>query len=136
MEVIKGLDTVYILFKKNDVARYKNVKFRYGGNQFVDEYFLTGSNGKRIHITAPNDKNTDEKKYTLAVKRKKFLAQNKQKIIDMEFIDKHGLGEVFIGLLEVQWGKKKVYIITDEELKRRKIVLQKAIFEYSDFIIM
>jgi hypothetical protein len=134
IDFIKSLDTVFIYLKEKDTILLNNMTCEFSKNNSGKQFILTNSSKKNILIFTPNDKNTNRKSNLLLVKRKKFMIENENKIINLNFIKEHGLKKVFIDVLEVNFNKKKIYIITDHDIKKRKMLIKKARINYSDFI--
>lgn len=135
IEYIKSLDTVYIYFKEADTAKLKNITFWRSQNEVVGEYRLADRNdsikgrGISVQTHERHIRNIEN------VNRRKFLKKNKDKIIGLDFIDKHGVGNTSMTILRV-WDRRPIYVIYEEELKKKKMFLRRAFFGYASYMQM
>lgn len=129
IDSLKASDTIYILLKETDEVvskEYKNFKIRSYSNTIEKTYEIYESN-KTIVIHTDEKKESKKNNSYLKVKRKKFLEHNKDKIITLDFIEEHTPGKVFSEYLDnLHKQKKVIYIINEDDLKRRKLCLKKA----------
>lgn len=134
VDYIKSLDTVYIYFKEADTAKLKNITFWKAQNQHEGNYRLADKNDSikgrymYIHTMERYVKNKEN------ISRRKFLKKNKDKIIDFDFIDRHGVARTFLHILNVPG--KPLYIIHEEEFRKKKMFLRRAFVGYSSYIQM
>ena len=128
VDFLKSQDTLYIVFTtpKNLVSeKFKGFSIKYVTSKYKNEYYISDSIRGQIYIQTENDYDHDRNTKNLLCNRRKFLKENQNKIITMDFIQQHGVAKVFIDILRGN-KKKTVYLIDKRSLKKRKIVLKKA----------
>lgn len=128
LESIKKLDTIYIYFDNGDFQKIKKADinnkkiFKEVRNyeiKFDDENFVNFSERKYLDFESI-EFNKEMNKKTV---KKSFLKKNKDKIIDINFIKKYGLKEVYF-LIKT----KSNYLIDTNEIKCNKILLKEVTF--------
>jgi len=128
IDYIKSQDTLYILLSKpkNEVSeKFKGFSIRYIISKYKSQYYITDSIRGNIYIQTEDEYDHDRNTKNLLCNRRKFLKENKNKIITMDYIQQHGVAKVFIDILRGS-KKKTVYLIDNRSLKKRKILLKKA----------
>lgn len=128
LESITKTDTVYIFFnhiefqqeKMADINRKKTLKeVRNYEIKFDEKNFINFSERKYLDFDSIEfDKQMDKKTV-----KKSFLKKNKNIIIDINFIKKYGLKEVYF-LIQ----NKKKYLIDSKEIKYKKLILKEVTF--------
>lgn len=134
-DYIKTLDTVYIVLKENEPMasqKFSNFTLHSSGNGSINEYIFELTPILKVYITTQHD-DKYASKYNFEAKRRKFLKANKDKMIYLPFIDKLGVSEFFINTLALNKSKKKIFIINESDLKKRKIIIKKAFVYASGF---
>ena len=132
LESIKNADTIYIYFDHGDFQEIK--KPITGSNNYFEEirdYEIKFDEKNYIKLTEAKYLNFDrlelKKESDIKIAKKSFLRQNKDKIIDINFIKKHGLEKIFYIMSPL-----KIYLIDKKEIKRNKIVLKEVgLYKYS-----
>jgi len=130
VDFLKSQDTLYIVFTtpKNLVSeKFKGFSIKYVTSKYKNEHYINDSLRGQIYIQTENDYNHGRKTKNLICNRRKFLKENQNKIITVDFIQQHGVAKVFIDIL-LGNKKKIVYLIDKRSLKKRKILLKKAAF--------
>lgn len=122
LDYLKSYDTIYISIKNIDTLALKNIKYRHNTNGSITEYHFNDTQINNVTIRTQNDDKFISKQNTKI--RKKAL--NGKGVIDLKFIDKYGLQQIFINVLKVQDRKKVIYVIDEKENTRRKLLLKKA----------
>lgn len=124
-------DTVYIVLpqtEKHTTKLFKDFKFVTGGNGKINEELFFMKDNRRIAIiTDRSDKNNK------LVKRKDFLKKNKERIIDMNFIETYSPKKIFVDIFRLRHLRTVVFIIDKRQLKKRKIILKKAFVYTEDY---
>ena len=134
---IKKRDTLYIYFKKNHVQKKiyikeddkKNVLYSPNGYYFYlpceikEGCYLFFHTGGSIKLDSNKIKPMDLKKV-----RKEFLIKNKDRIINMDFFIKYGQLKCLEIFKDENNSEKVIYIIDNDEIKKRKILLRQAKF--------
>jgi hypothetical protein len=134
IDYLKSQDTIYFLLPESEtdlVLKEKGITYRVYGNDFINSYLFNDVDKRMIYFVTYNSDQIPGKA-NLKVKRKDFLKNNKNKIIDFDFIAKNGLRIPFIDILK---GRKVVYIIDSKKIKKRKIILKKTVIGDGSFYI-
>lgn len=132
LNFLKSQDTIYIILKEirgNSTQKFETFTLNCYGNDKMNEYNLLNKKGWPIVIRTSNASNSSTKdgNVALKVKRKEFFKKNKNRIIDLKFIEKIVPETLFIYYLDVLHFTKVFYVINENDLKKRKIVLKKAL---------
>lgn len=129
IDCIKSQDTIYIVLTEHEAIateRFSGFTIISSGNGSINEFVIKDSLKKSIIIRTQNDNKFPNKKINIICNRRKFLKANENKIININFFEKHGVGKIFIDILRS--GRKKIVFVIDKtELRKRKITLKKAI---------
>ena len=133
LESIKNADTIYIYF---DHGEFQKVKTPYiNSNDILEE-----SKIYEIKFDEKNYVNFSERKYfnyddadakkemEKIIVKPSFLKENKDFIIDIEFIKKYGLEKVFYLIQH-----KGVYLIDKRDIKKKKVVLKRVAFSHCSY---
>ena len=123
VDFLKYQDTVYIVFTtpKNLVSeKFKGFSITYITSKYKNGYYITDSLRGQIFVQTENDYNHGRKTKNIICNRRKFLKENQNKIITMDFIQQHGVANVFNDILRGN-KKKTIYLIDKRSLKKRKI---------------
>lgn len=132
-EKIKKSDIVYITF---DHGEFQKVKTPYiNSNDILEE-----SKIYEIKFDEKNYVNFSERKYfnyddadakkemEKIIVKPSFLKENKDFIIDIEFIKKYGLEKVFYLIQH-----KGVYLIDKRDIKKKKVILKRVAFSHCSY---
>ena len=126
VENIKKADTVYVYFNHGEFQELKEPNIN-------SIKILEEKRNYEIKIDSANYVNFTEAKYLdfdrfekkresdIKVKKKCFLKKNKNIIIDIDFIKKHGLKKVFFMICY-----KKIYLIDKKEKTKRNVILKEV----------
>ena len=99
VDFLKSQDTLYIVFTtpKNEVSeKFKGFSINYLTSKYKNQYYITDSLRGNIFVQTENDHNHDGKTKNIICNSRKFLKENQNKIITMDFIQQHGVAKVFI----------------------------------------
>ena len=130
---IKKSNTVYIYFDHSEFQKVKEPDLNYEkffGEirqyeiKFDDENFINISDRKFYDFDSIDLNNEMERKYV----KKSFLKENKNLIIDINFIKKYGLYNVYFLIFN-----KKKYLIDIQDFKRNKVLLKEIVFGYVSY---
>jgi hypothetical protein len=120
-ENIKKSDTLYLKINKTDSLRLKKLKIEKSSHNFTNFYSLKSVTNHTIVVKTKYDNKDISSGGILTMNSKKFVSKNKDKIIELDFLDQYGLD-----LLLNQ--NKIIYVIDDNDYKKKKMTLQRAIF--------
>lgn len=135
IDYLKSRDTLYLLLSSSDkpiAIKKSNISYTVSGNGSTNIYNFADKERGRITLQTFNHKQ-GYGVYSLKVKTSKFMQKNKDRIIDVDFINQNGLGKVFIDIMQ-RPNKKIIYIINQEDLKKRKLIIKRTPIEDSFFI--
>ncbi len=136
IDYINSQDTIYIMLvhiERGASVNFKTFTFLNSSNKYRKESTLTDNqfNSRSVFISESITKYDK----VVKVKRNKFLKDNIDKIIDMNFIDKFSLFKVFVE--PDLSGKKRVfYTVSSSNKNSRKLELRKVRIGYTGFIEM
>lgn len=125
-------DTVYVILPETETLtslNYNGFKYSSSGNGRENEghFYTTDKYPISIYTKKIDDKN-------LRVKRKTFFRKNNHRIIDLKVIETYSPKKVFFETFRLREPRTVVYVINENELKRRKIIIKKA-FVYTESYI-
>lgn len=133
IEDIKRADTIYIYFDHSEFQNIKNAdinsfkileeKKNYE-IKFDDNNYVFFSERKFLDL----DRAEIKKEADIKVEKKKFLKKNKNIIININFIKKHGLEKVFFMIYY-----KKVYLIDQKEMTKKKVILKEVALDHYSY---
>ncbi|MGV3459114.1 MAG: hypothetical protein ACO1N9_01540 [Flavobacterium sp.] len=127
-------DTIYIILPQSEQpisTEYPDFKLIISGNGAIyEENFYMKDNH---HIFIYTQKKHKENK---VVKRESFFKNNKDQIIDLKFIETHSPKKVFVDMFRFKERRTVVYVIDENQLKKRKITLKKAFVYTEDYMEM
>lgn len=127
IDYLKSQDTLYLILdapKSSVITKNNNISYSKGTNGYITIYKFQDKEHRSVILQTFN---TDQGygRYNFKVRTSKFLQKNKNSVVTTDFIDEHGLGEFFVGV--IQHPKTKViYIINLEDLKKRKLIIKRA----------
>lgn len=131
LDALKASDTIYINFNNDIFKKLKNLTFKSLTNGDMNEYFIQANNSHEIVIKTYKKSFFTEKNFKIC-NLKKFKLFNKDKIITLEFIEKFGLFEIFLN--QLNYKKKKIFIIDEINKKNRKIIKRTIISDNREII--
>ncbi|RAR51047.1 CYTH domain-containing protein [Flavobacterium lacus] len=133
MESIKSADTVYIYFDHSDFQKAKNPNVN--SDKLLEEikiYEIRVDSINFINFSERKYKDFDEYERKNELERKiiskKKLKQEKNAIIDINFIKKYGLEEVYFAIYY-----KKIFLIDSKEIFKRKVILKEVVFGLASY---
>lgn len=132
LNYLKSQDTIYIILKEiegNTTNKFDDFTFNCFGNDKFNEYNFVNKKGRPIVIQTMNRPSNPPINYinnNIRVNRKRFFKQNKDRIINFEFIRKMVPETLFIYYLDVINQRKTFYLFNEDDLNKRKIYLKKA----------
>lgn len=134
IDYLKSQDTLYLVLSVSDnpiTVKKSNISYSVGGNGITNIYNFNDSENGRISLQTFNNQQ-GYGVYSKKVRTSKFMKENKERIIDLDFIDKHGLGKVFVDIIQ-RPNRKVIYIINSKDLDRRKMIIKRTPIEDSYF---
>ena len=127
-------DTIYFSFPRVDSLKFENLLYRYSTNGTDVEYTLKDEKNRYINLGTQTTSGLA--KFSKTVKTKKFLRHNKKSIVNLDFINKNGLGNTFFSIIGITKCKKVLYIIDESELESKTMTIRRSIAFYPAFVEM
>ena len=131
---IKKSNNVYIYFDHGEYQKIKDADLNYMKLfeetkvyelRFNEDNYVNFSERKYSDYDNVELKKEMERKFV----KKNFLSQNKDIIIDINFIKKYGLEKVYFLILN-----KKKYMIDINDFKKNKILLKEVVFGFVSYL--
>jgi hypothetical protein len=137
LEKLKLHDTIYLVLPETDSLislKLKNFTLYVNNFKFGIEYQFIDSIGRgSILMQTQNDDSFPNSPKNTIVKRRRFFKEHKDAIVTLDFIKQVGVKEFFVDALQAVHLVHKFYIISESDLKNRKIELKKTLVYASGY---